>query len=655
VDAYKQTLRAFGLRPVVHDPGLVNMTQIEPREDAADEVQELNLSDCHEGVLVSKAWVGALENSIDRGEQRKVVECNERALVRAAVRRSREKSDDGVDGECLVDEIENERDGSESGVDGKKDDTVRLNGDSKIMSLELAHDTGVSLEIDNDDDDDNHNKSQPDVAISMMTQREDTDDDDPSGDEDDKQPAPPDSAQPNNIKKEPSTEAMASPSQPIFKVGNIVKVQSRCWPGVNKLGGVGRVTEVHRVNAMIAYDVAYVLGGKEKFVDPSFVELEGEDDKADLEPLSPFRRGSRRQRRESRSNTSLVDEEPVNTRKRKSVEDGRISKKNKRVKKGKCRKEKDVPEAAMATSFDTTESQGDVNSEMRGKHEFLTAEEANKLADEHYKNILSQAYQKENAIIYIITSNINDYHKSNILALQSTLKKSQSLTIKTPKDISALKVPTILITPCQQNPSPNKTIAQYRTVKTMRATLMGIPMVTPDWITNCLAQNKMVMPTNFIRSLPAKLSHEKSEGIVAQYAAALRRSTIDNDGTIPIRPLEGWNVHLLDVGNWKNKHKKNHVNLILKDLRASVINKPHAVVKKLAREKVIFLCDEDNTNVKILSFLRDVMEEHVTNVVLGNTAWLFGVVSCGRILSTKDYEPQCRSVLDLWERCGECI
>ena len=59
--------------------------------------------------------------------------------------------------------------------------------------------------------------------------------------------------------------------------GSVVMVQARTWPGINKHGGVGRVTKVHSSTESggnaVKYDVTYVLGGKEKNVDESFVQL----------------------------------------------------------------------------------------------------------------------------------------------------------------------------------------------------------------------------------------------------------------------------------------------------------------------------------------------------------------------------------------------
>lgn len=63
-----------------------------------------------------------------------------------------------------------------------------------------------------------------------------------------------------------------------FPIGTIVRVSDRTWPGVNKLGGVARIVKVHnKSDAGIKYDVIYVLGGREKLVDSSFVTINVDD------------------------------------------------------------------------------------------------------------------------------------------------------------------------------------------------------------------------------------------------------------------------------------------------------------------------------------------------------------------------------------------
>lgn len=55
---------------------------------------------------------------------------------------------------------------------------------------------------------------------------------------------------------------------PKFKLKEVVTVAPRTWPGINKLGGTGRIVKVH---ADCRYDVAYVLGGNEKRVEEKYI------------------------------------------------------------------------------------------------------------------------------------------------------------------------------------------------------------------------------------------------------------------------------------------------------------------------------------------------------------------------------------------------
>jgi len=57
-----------------------------------------------------------------------------------------------------------------------------------------------------------------------------------------------------------------------FTIGSLVQVQSRTGPGINKPGGLARVTAVHEdLYSAITYDVSYVLGGKERSVEAIYV------------------------------------------------------------------------------------------------------------------------------------------------------------------------------------------------------------------------------------------------------------------------------------------------------------------------------------------------------------------------------------------------
>jgi hypothetical protein len=79
---------------------------------------------------------------------------------------------------------------------------------------------------------------------------------------------------------------------PDFVVGDLVLVERRCWVGMNKEGGVGKITCRHEPAENISsyfineegdsedeikryptYDVTYVLGGKEQRVPVKYISL----------------------------------------------------------------------------------------------------------------------------------------------------------------------------------------------------------------------------------------------------------------------------------------------------------------------------------------------------------------------------------------------
>ena len=55
-----------------------------------------------------------------------------------------------------------------------------------------------------------------------------------------------------------------------WSIGDIVFVKSRTWPGVNKPGGVARITKCHPEDR--TYNVCYILGGRESKVDAIFIQ-----------------------------------------------------------------------------------------------------------------------------------------------------------------------------------------------------------------------------------------------------------------------------------------------------------------------------------------------------------------------------------------------
>ncbi|CAB9503155.1 Inherit from NOG: ring finger protein 8, E3 ubiquitin protein ligase [Seminavis robusta] len=76
----------------------------------------------------------------------------------------------------------------------------------------------------------------------------------------------------NNNQSE-RTERQEISAAVAFKVGEIVQVRSRTWPGVNKPGGIAKISKV--VDG--SYHIQYILGGKEKNVDAVFLSRPPEE------------------------------------------------------------------------------------------------------------------------------------------------------------------------------------------------------------------------------------------------------------------------------------------------------------------------------------------------------------------------------------------
>jgi hypothetical protein len=95
-------------------------------------------------------------------------------------------------------------------------------------------------------------------------------------------------------------------------VGSIVFVQARTWPGINRPGGVARVTMVHPSSDngdSTKFDVAYVLGGKEKGVDESFVTFNESSPNKECPDGSMMTEGCKSHQKKSRHRRAIVKAE----------------------------------------------------------------------------------------------------------------------------------------------------------------------------------------------------------------------------------------------------------------------------------------------------------------------------------------------------------
>ncbi|OWZ19046.1 hypothetical protein PHMEG_0006758 [Phytophthora megakarya] len=85
-----------------------------------------------------------------------------------------------------------------------------------------------------------------------------------------------------------------------LEVGTTVNVAKRTWPGMNKLGGVGRIKKVNEVKVTnsekrFTYNIAYILSGNDKNVERKYISVvdldtEGSDKNEEMSSTSTGRR-----------------------------------------------------------------------------------------------------------------------------------------------------------------------------------------------------------------------------------------------------------------------------------------------------------------------------------------------------------------------------
>jgi hypothetical protein len=192
-------------------------------------------------------------------------------------------------------------------------------------------------------------------------------------------------------------------------------------------------------------------------------------------------------------------------------------------------------------------------------------------------------------------------------------------------------------------------VARTRSLKVMRASLAGIPMVTPRWISHCLDAKQLQLPSTFIRTLPSKrneLSEEAIDGGVALLAARWHQGSIGESKRI--LPLD--RTHVCLVGSFVNP-PRNDIFLLLKESGATHVSSVGAAFRlaksagfaRNTEKLLVFLCDGQAV---LTDEIEAFMHQHPKQVATVSTNWLFDSISCGEQLPTTLYQVQRKSILD---------
>ena len=187
----------------------------------------------------------------------------------------------------------------------------------------------------------------------------------------------------------------------------------------------------------------------------------------------------------------------------------------------------------------------------------------------------------------------------------------------------------------------HNTFAARRTMKTMQASLLGIPLVSSTWINDCLEKKTVLPPesTMFIRSLPTKRTDAKAHYGVAFLAASGREA----HAVFP-----GVSVYLCGFS------QKNATVFrgLLHDAGVEdvIVSKQTAIarVRSLqAPTTLVLLCDT-NASDSISEALDEAVRKQHENIAVVNSPWLVDSVSCGFALDPSEYPPKKGKAKALW-------
>ena len=260
-------------------------------------------------------------------------------------------------------------------------------------------------------------------------------------------------------------------------------------------------------------------------------------------------------------------------------------------------------------------------------------------------------------MIYVCTSFLSELEEKALKELSLQVKTSSNTVRITVSESIQPKKTTLCILPAGIPNGLNLT-AERRSMKAMQASVLGIPIVSPLWISFCLERKKVVVPQAdmYVRSLPT------SKTVIAQpfsadfgvafLAAARDYSSNYNSAYSPFRNCA---VYLCGFGS---KQGMNFSELLRESGGEVITNKQSALAKikalhgandESSKKKIVIMCD---SNVSITEALDREVRDHRDRVAVVNSSWLVDSVSCGVALnpSAAAYEPQgSAKAKELWK------
>lgn len=182
----------------------------------------------------------------------------------------------------------------------------------------------------------------------------------------------------------------------------------------------------------------------------------------------------------------------------------------------------------------------------------------------------------------------------------------------------------------------------------MRASLAGIPIVSPAWVQLCAERNAPVLPNAemLAHSLPTKtesiVTSKESDFGVARMAAGVAQKA----------PLPLHQHCVFFCGDFSGSHRKD-LQLMAREAGAKVLSSASAVTPQLGKSSVVLVCHDAPTGniipASLVKQVQSLLAEDPSSVLVVNSQWIFESITCAKALPANAFAPGNSKAKALWE------
>jgi hypothetical protein len=216
-------------------------------------------------------------------------------------------------------------------------------------------------------------------------------------------------------------------------------------------------------------------------------------------------------------------------------------------------------------------------------------------------------------------------------------------------------------------------VAKHRTLKLMRSSISGIPIMTMSWVLACIESKDFLEPSEnyIVHTLPAKNGDLVNSELAAdspRFGVVRLASYFHPQSITSTKMLESFSAFICGQFKTPGSPKAADIQLLLKESGAKIIISASECVKRItastkrSNRKItdcsthgfVFICDDASmdSSCGISSELETAFElaldQRSLKLMIVTTNWLFDSIACGSVLNCDNYEPNSPRAKALW-------